>query len=96
MLDKHMLLEDWYMGVNDPYQAPECYPRYIKGKVYGHSDHEDGTRIVTSAIRKVGGDTVTTESGSEYRLGSPSRDYVIWCVNNNCHVPTKEEPIKEI
>lgn len=91
-------LENWYItsDINNGYQAPESVAMRLCGNVYGHpvKRHVDGKLITTSAISDVNGTRVTTRSGNEYFLGTPSAEYVEWCKTNNKHVPTLDEPIK--
>lgn len=90
-----MRIENWsVVGDPDPYKAPELHRQRIQGEVFGNSKFEDGKFIRTSDIGKVDGSEVITVSGSVYTLGEPSPDYVSWCRENGCHVPTPEEPIR--
>lgn len=90
-------LEDWYLGVDceDPYMSPERHPKQLKGKVYGHPKHKDGKLIRTSNIKEVRGNVVVTQN-NEYVLGKVNMDYKEWCEKEGHHVPTENEPIKEI
>jgi hypothetical protein len=74
--------------------APETQDPKLSGEVYGHDRFPDGDNITTSTIIKVEGNVVNTFSGSKYELGQPSADYVEWCREQGCHIPTPEEPIK--
>jgi hypothetical protein len=78
----------------EPYDPPECMRQFIQGDVYDHPRFPDGTRVTTSAIERVEGPYVITESGSAYIVGTPDPDYVEWCREQGCHVPTREEPIR--
>ena len=63
-----MRLENWYKDtvVTDT----------LKGNVFGHPKHEDGTHIRTSSVAGVTPDgRVVTISGSEYELGEPEAEY---------------------
>jgi hypothetical protein len=92
---KPYLLDDWEVESvpNNPYTPPEHLPRVLHGKVYGHPKYPSGHRIRTSSLRSVSGRVVTTASGSEYELGTPSIDYVAW-VMDNC--PEKWDPTNPI
>ncbi len=71
-------LEDWCLiDINSPldYLPPEAADIYFVGKVYGHSFHEDGTRIVTAQITSFSNGKFYTFSGTEYELGVPSKQY---------------------
>lgn len=72
-----MKLENWALvsAKVSPYTAPECIEHYMSGEVYGNSLFADGTKIYTSAIVKVMGDSVMTYSGNVYELGEPSPEY---------------------
>jgi hypothetical protein len=90
-------LENWSVGAMPPknaYEAPELHRWHLHGRTFGHPRYEDGVFVATSAIEKIDGSTITTESGSVYILGEPAKEYVQWCVDKGCHVPTREEPIK--
>jgi len=89
-----VFLEDWaVVGNSNPYTAPENRTQSLKGVVSGHPFHADGERVRTSAIQEVCGNLVVTYS-RKYILGNPNPEYVQWCKDNGCHVPTKLEPIK--
>lgn len=95
-----MKIENWSViclnmleGVN-VYLPPEAYKLQLQGNVYGHPNFPDGDYLHTSNIVKVEGRTVTTHSGNVYELGKIDSSYYDWCVANNRHVPTDEEPIK--
>lgn len=79
---------------NLPYAAPECLRQHIHGDVYDHPRFPDGENVTTSAITKVDGPYVQTESGSTYVMGDPDPDYVDWCREQGHHIPTREEPIR--
>lgn len=78
---------------SEPYAAPECMRQFIQGNVYDHPRFADGHRVTTSAIKRVEGPYVETESGSLYAMGEPDPDYVDWCREQGHHIPTREEPI---
>ena len=80
-------LDDWAVvgGCQTPYSAPH---RQLRGR------RPDGEYIRTSRIKTVNGPQITTVSGTVYRLLTPAEHYVRWCIDNNYHVPTLEEPIK--
>jgi hypothetical protein len=90
-----MIFENWSV-VSDcgPHTPPECRTNQIKGKVYGNPGFPEGAQVTTSNIVKVEGAQVTTRTGSVYTLCKPNPDYVKWCRENGCHVPTPENPIK--
>jgi len=78
-------LENWSVVGAMPslYSAPEQTEYCLHGEVYDHPDkdrHEDGKIVKTSRIvdTKEAGRVVITHSGTEYKLGEPSQDYVMW------------------
>lgn len=89
-------LEDWSVTLRstDPYAPPEHRQISLQGEVFGHPRFEDGKRITTSFVVEVNGPLVTTMSGTVYTLTYPNADYIKWCGENGCHIPTPEEPIK--
>lgn len=93
-----MKLEQWsvcHHPDDSPWLAPEQKGISLQGEVFGDSrGRSDGCRIVTTNIKSIVGRRVTTESGSIYDLGSPSDDYIRFCVAEGHHVPTHEEPIR--
>jgi len=91
-------IENWSLGSRDhPCTAPEIRSHYLKGSVYGHPNFPEGYEVDTSAIEEIhDGGIVETRSGSMYELGTPNPEYIEWCKEQGCHVPTKEEPIRII
>ena len=68
-LKKKVLLEDWKFHSNaTPYTAPEAVCSWLTGKVFGHPDHEDGTLVTTTNIKKRKGLYVRTRN-NKYILG---------------------------
>lgn len=76
------------------------------GDIYGHPNHYDLTRVITSAIINVENDrgVVTTKSGTRYVLDKVDNLYIDWLELRNSsekalkgrllHVPTYSEPFK--
>jgi hypothetical protein len=83
-----MRLEQW-----------SCIPS-LRGSVYAppimllRGRNSDGEFIRTSSIDKINGNVITTLSGSVYELGDPAPEYVEFCKQQGCRIPTPEEPIK--
>ena len=76
-------IEDWsVVGNTDPYTPPECRVTCLHGKVFGHPVKEDGSKVRTSQIVTVKGRTITTYSGTTYRLGRVSKTYLQWLKDN--------------
>lgn len=75
------LLDNWAMvgGLGD-YRAPEQATMHLSGAVWGHSDHIDGTNVVTSQLLALDLETGTavTSSGTLYELGAPSEEWLKW------------------
>jgi len=89
-----MMLTDWSaVGDEQLYTPPELQRRQLTGRVFGHPTRPGGSRIRTSNIVSITGREVTTQN-SVYILGNPSADYVEWCRETGCHVPTLDDPIK--
>lgn len=78
-----VILEEWSVinVLPNKYQPPECQTLRIKGKVFGHSNHEDGTRIITSEILDAKDNLVQTLN-TKYRLGKAHEDYKNWYRDN--------------
>ena len=93
-----MRIENWYLGGNQQglYSAPETRRNTISGQVFGNQKFHDGKWITTSWIVAISGCEIETVSGSVYQLGSPDGQYMEWCRENGCHIPTPDEPIKLI
>ncbi len=89
-----MRIENWSLSDWGPYDLPENQRFKVSGQVFGNPKFFDGDRITTSFLVAVSGCEVSTYSGSVYRLGKPSDDYMEWCRENGCHVPTPDQPIK--
>ena len=79
----------------DLYIPPESQQIALQARESDRPGFEDG--ITTSRIIKVQGRVVTTKSGTQYLLGEPDPDYVIWCRERGLHDPTnKEMPIRAV
>jgi hypothetical protein len=70
-----MRIENWSL-VAPLYSAPE-EGGYIKGNVYDNPKFPDGHHVVTSAVVNIDpiAKTVTTRSGSVYKLGAVDADW---------------------
>ena len=55
----------------------------LHGKVFGHPKIVDGHRAVTSKIRSVNGNIITTESETIYELGKVLPEYWNWIMNES-------------
>ena len=91
-------LHNWSIVNVDPsgYSAPEQCTRVLRGKVSGHHRYREMKTILTSAICKVNGRTITTLTGSVYELvGDPEPGYVEYLESIGRTYDT-ENPIREI
>jgi hypothetical protein len=87
-------IDQWeVVGTVDSYLPPESQSVEIRGYIYGHSDWSDGELIHTSPIVSVEGNLVKTTHNT-YRLLKANSRYYNYCLANNLHLPTDEEPIK--
>lgn len=76
-------IDDWSVTVvtADPFVAPECQGQALHGKATNHPVL--GTNYIrTSQIVGFKNRTVTTYSGSVYRLGRISRGFRLWLRKN--------------
>ena len=90
-------LDDWSLVVGtsvDVYSDPARQCRFLRGTIFHHKDHIDGKNLSTSCVVKIDGRFITTKSGSVYELGEPVEEYVDWCKQTGCHIPTEKEPIR--
>lgn len=90
-------LENWSVtsgfadGVDERYIPPEHQAKSLQGNVYNHPDFADGTFIITGAIKEIKDGLVYTKR-SVYKLGEVEADFVKWCHEQGCHIPTPEQP----
>lgn len=83
ILTTHPVIENWsVVSDGDLYLPPESQSKRIAGKVYGHPNFIDGTRVVTSSVINSEGRFVDTNS-RRYFLGLVDESYQQW-VNKNC------------
>lgn len=64
-----MIIRDWSVEAGSPFVAPECGTVHLVGTVALHNGVENN-KVKTSAIVQINGRTVTTSSGSIYKLGA--------------------------
>ncbi len=79
-----ILLDEWSVHPDDadPFISPELRGIVLVGKALGHPKKPDGQRVVTSRVLRADGRKVYTQSGSVYRLNSPSAGYMAWLREN--------------
>lgn len=79
-----VLINEWSVQVRQgETHLPPNQSGRLGGRVYGHPDFPDGSFVTTSRVMSAEGRQVTTESGTVYRLGEPSKDYLRWLKDNN-------------
>jgi hypothetical protein len=75
-------LENWSVNYTlyDVFAAPEGVRKHLCGYVYGHTSHDDGKRVATSAIEDIDTERklIKTRSGSNYTLGEPNPAWIEW------------------
>jgi hypothetical protein len=88
------VLKNWSVSyrTDDPWVAPECNPKCLKGNRYGNG--EEGRGVLTSAIVKIDGKKITTFSGSVYILEEPDPNYLQWMKKEGYNFDP-ENPIKD-
>lgn len=70
-------------ATDSPYTPPEHAGIRLSGKVYGHPEFRDGSKVDTSRVVAVDGRTITVESGRVYVLeGDPEPGYLKWLADN--------------
>jgi hypothetical protein len=79
-----MILNNWktVRRTANEYCAPETGVLALSGEVIGHSCFGEDDSITTSAVRSVKGLTVTTQSGSQYTLGTIDPEFEEFMVAN--------------
>lgn len=78
-------------------EGGQIYPSQmcLQGNVYGHPRLNDGDFAVTGSVRNINGREVETNR-TIYILGTPDPEFIEWCKQIGCHVPTDDEPIKTV
>lgn len=81
-------LENWKVCLRlHPYRAAELCKSCLVGEVYNHPDprHADGKRVETSVLKCLNSKekTAITESGTEYILGNPDKEWLDYIAENN-------------
>lgn len=90
-------LENWSVIKTDlnPYAPPEQQFGQLRGAVYGHPKHGNGTIVHTSWIIDANGKHVKTISGTIYELGKISTEYFAFVLDNK--IPFDfENPIRVV
>ena len=69
----------------------------VAAKLFGHKaihGLHNGERIETASVVGFEGKYALLINGAKVELGEPKPDYIQFCKDSGCHVPTKEEPFK--
>lgn len=76
----------------DPFLPPEAIGICLCGKVYGHPNKPDGSKVKTSRIKLVQGKLVQTLN-TNYCLGEPDPEFIKWMKMEGLEY-NPDEPIK--
>ena len=74
-------LENWSIGIDNPYQAPELQKKRLFGDIYDDEKGRflDGSPVSTSPIQELNlKEGYAMTRNTKYILGEPSKDYVEW------------------
>ena len=75
-----MKMENWCVCStdNDPYLAPECVLKKLRGNVYGNPKFGEGDLIVSSPLVELDlkENRAVTKSGSVYELGEVDQEWI--------------------
>jgi hypothetical protein len=85
-------LLNWAVVVLNPFAPPEV-PKQVRGTVYDHPKHKDGSEICTSYVVACDKRIIETSSGTKYLLEQPHPDYVRFMKENKIAFDP-ENPIK--
>lgn len=72
-------LENWSIGADNPFQAPECQSKRLHGQIYNDENGRfpDGAEISTSTIQELNlKENYVMTRNTKYILGEPDQDYV--------------------
>ena len=75
-----------------PYMAPETIMHVLHGEAYGHPNHEDGKKIMTTEIVATKGNMVETKN-TLYKLKEADVSYLLWCESEGITFDPKH-PVK--
>jgi len=84
-----VLVENWAVvaGRTDTYQAPELWPVHLTGMCYNHPDLAD-CEITSSNLHHLDeGEGFARSMNTQFRLGTPSKEFVDWMVKNKTTRP---------
>ena len=80
-------LENWSIGVRtrSEYEAPELGFICLYGNIYEDDRFEDETPVSTSKLKEFNSAEMLgiTKSGTKYKLGNPSQEFIKYMKNNN-------------
>ncbi len=71
------IIRNWMICKGEPERiaAPESRRPVLRGLVYGHEVHEDGSWVTTSSVKGRVGDRLLVASGRLYELEAPDPAY---------------------
>lgn len=95
MTEEIKTVEDWDYGEIRA-MSPEAI---MAARIFGYKTIHgliDGERIETAPVVGFDGEYVLLTNGNKVKLGEPKPDYVQFCKDAGCHVPTKEKPFLAI
>ena len=72
-------LENWSIGVDNPYQAPELQKKRLHGDIYDDEKGRfpDGSSVSTSSIQELNlKENYAMTRNTKYILGKPDQDYI--------------------
>lgn len=74
-------LENWSIGVDNPYQAPELQKKRLHGDIYDDEKGRfpDGSSVSTSLIQELNlKESYAMTRNTTYILGEPDKEYIKW------------------
>ena len=86
-------IKDWYITLGDnlnPYLAPEAHNQYLVGLVDGGKVQKRTSKIIDFK------DGIIETCHTFYKLCGPQEGFVEYCRQNNFHIPTDEQPFRNI
>lgn len=93
MTEEPFFVDDWDCGEVRSMSESAILAAKLFGYKAIHGLH-DGERIETAPVVGFDGKYALLLNGGRVELGEPKPDYLQFCKDAGCHVPTKEEPFK--
>ena len=78
-------LENWSIGVDNPFQAPELQKKRLFGDIYDDEKGRftDGAEVSTSSIQELNPkENYAMTRNTKYILGKPDKGYIEWLEQN--------------